>query len=184
MATKSDGMSLRAYAAHSGLSLGGVQKAMKSGRLVTNADGSIDAAASDKRRAAMTDPAMQRGERMQAVPAEAVADVEDTLGLPAKSASGSMTFLQARAANEVLKAQERKIRLRKLKGELVDRERATALFFALSRQDRDAWLAWPPRIAATMAAELGVDAHALQAHLDRHVREHLSGLSAVTPEFR
>ena len=35
-----------------------------------------------------------------------------------------MTFLQARTANEVLKAQERRLRLQQLKGELVDRARA------------------------------------------------------------
>ena len=31
------------------------------------------------------------------------------------------TFLQAKTANEVLKAQERRLRLQKLKGELIDR---------------------------------------------------------------
>ena len=50
------GMSEREYAAHSGLSRGGVQKARKNGRLVVHDDGSINAAASDVRRAEMTDP--------------------------------------------------------------------------------------------------------------------------------
>lgn len=50
------GMSERDYAAHAGLSRGGVQKARKAGRLVLHDDGSIDAAASDARRAAATDP--------------------------------------------------------------------------------------------------------------------------------
>ena len=44
-------MSERAYARHAGLSRGAVQKARASGRLVLKADGSIDAAASDARRA-------------------------------------------------------------------------------------------------------------------------------------
>jgi hypothetical protein len=43
--------------------------------------------------------------------------------------AGSMGFLQARTANEVLKAQERKLRLQRLKGELIDRARATAQVF-------------------------------------------------------
>ena len=50
------GMSERAYAAHAGLSRGAVQKARKNGRLVVYSDGSIDATASDARRAATTDP--------------------------------------------------------------------------------------------------------------------------------
>ncbi|NYS26920.1 hypothetical protein HUK65_18375, partial [Rhodobacteraceae bacterium 2376] len=50
-------MSERQYAAHVGLSRGAIQKAKEAGRLVLFADGSIDAEASDQRRAAMTDPA-------------------------------------------------------------------------------------------------------------------------------
>ena len=55
------GMSERQYAAHSGMSRGAVQKAKQSGRLVVHRDGSIDAAASDRRREAVTDPSQQRG---------------------------------------------------------------------------------------------------------------------------
>ena len=56
-----EGMSERQYATHVGLSRGAIQKAKEAGRLVQHADGSIDAIASDLRRAAMTDPAKQRG---------------------------------------------------------------------------------------------------------------------------
>ncbi len=52
-------MSERAYAEASGLSRGAVQKPRKNGRLVLFADGSINAAASDARRGAMTDPDQQ-----------------------------------------------------------------------------------------------------------------------------
>ena len=55
------GMSERQYAAHVGLSRGAIQKAKETGRLVQHVDGSIDAVASDARRAAMSDPAKQRG---------------------------------------------------------------------------------------------------------------------------
>ena len=54
-----EGMSERAYADHSKLSRGAVQKARKTGRLVLFADGSINAAASNARRGAMTDPDQQ-----------------------------------------------------------------------------------------------------------------------------
>jgi hypothetical protein len=39
----------------------------------------------------------------------------------------------------VLKAQERRIRPQKLKGELVDRARAETLMFRLAREERDGW---------------------------------------------
>ena len=64
-----EGLSERQYAAHVGLSRGAIQKAKETGRLVQYADGSIDAIASDARRAAMTDPAKQRWSKAAAAPA-------------------------------------------------------------------------------------------------------------------
>jgi hypothetical protein len=183
------GLSERAYAAHAGVSRGAVQKARASGRLVLHADGSIDAAASDARRAQATDPSMQRGRQasLRPVPEAAVGAVSETLreqGLPAPQAAGGMTYLQARTANEVLKAQERKMRLQRLRGELVDRARAVALVFRLARQERDAWAGWPARVAAMMAADLGIGAHAMQTVLESHVRQHLAELADLRADFR
>jgi len=190
------GISEREYARHAGISRGAVRNARAAGRLVLLADGSIDAAASDARRTETTDPARQPppvqpvaapATAMKPVPEAAVGAVSDTLreqGLPAPAVAGGMTYLQARTANEVLKAQERRLRLQKLKGEVVDRARAVALVFRLARQERDAWLGWPARIAATMAAELGVGTHELQAALSEHVRDHLRELAEIAPDFR
>jgi hypothetical protein len=54
-------------------------------------------------------------------------------------------------ANEVLKAQTAKVRLEKMKAEVIDRARATAMVFDLARRERDAWLNWPPRVASFSA---------------------------------
>ena len=177
------GMSERNYAAHAGISRGAVQKARSSGRLVLHAGGSIDAAASDARRAQATNPAMQRGRHSaasRAVPSAAVEAVAGTLrehaATPSPSAGG-MSFLQARTANEVLKAQERKIKVEKMKGELVDLAMVKAQVFRLGRQERDAWQNWPSRVGALMAAELSVDPHALETILARYVRQHLNELA-------
>ena len=89
------------------------------------------------------------------MPEAAVGAVRDTLrehGEPVSA--GGMTFMQARTANEVLKAQERRLRLQQMKGELVDRAKAVAQVFRLAREERDAWVNWPARVAAMMAAEL------------------------------
>ena len=189
MTSQRHGMSEREYAQHAGISRGAVQKARASGRLVLHADGSIDAAASDARRAQATDPGKQPAGRaaVKPVPAAAVGAVAETLreqGLPAPQAAGGMTYLQARTANEVLKAQERKMRLQTLKGELVDRARAVALVFRLARQERDAWAGWPARVAAMMAADLGIGAHAMQMVLETHIRQHLGELAELRTEFR
>ncbi|MFO1152764.1 MAG: elements of external origin [Rhodospirillales bacterium] len=191
MSTDRQGMSERAYARHAGLSRGAVQKARASGRLVLKADGSIDAAASDARRLQATDPAKQRhpppGDRYKPVPDAAVGAVSETLkeqGLPTPAVAGAMTYLQARTANEVLKAQERRIRLQKLKGEVVDRARAIGLVFRLARQERDAWAGWPARVAALMASDLGIGAHAMQSVLEKYARQHLGELAEVRPDLR
>ncbi len=94
------------------------------------------------------------------------------------------TYLQAKTANEVLKAQERRIRLQKLKGELIERARALSLVFRLAREVRDAWVNWPARSSALMAAELGVEPAAMQKALEKHVRAHLDELAEVRPDFR
>ncbi|MBU9699339.1 hypothetical protein C0V75_00420 [Tabrizicola sp. TH137] len=184
------GMSERQYAAHVGLSRGAVQKAKLAERLVLYPDGSINAAASDARRADTTDPSKTRKPpepKLKPVPEAAVASVGETLreeGLPAPVAAGGTTFLQAKTANEVLKAQERRIRLQKLKGELIERARALALVFRLAREVRDAWVNWPARSAALMAADLGVEPAVMQKVLETHVRAHLDELAEVRPDFR
>ncbi|MCC5993764.1 MAG: hypothetical protein JJT99_14715 [Rhodobacteraceae bacterium] len=193
------GLSERQYAARVGLSRGAIQKAKEAGRLVLFADGSIDAEASDQRRAAMTDPAKSRAAprasaalkpKLKPVPEAAVASVGETLreeGLAAPVTGGGTTFLQAKTANEVLKAQERRIRLQKLKGELVDRARAETLMFRLAREERDAWTTWPARVAALMASELAaalgaevtVEAALMQKVLEAHVRAQLDSLAEI-----
>ena len=182
------GMSERQYAAHAGLSRGAIQKAKTAGRLVLHPDGSIDAQASDTRRAETTDPSkIRRSPKLKPVSEAAVTAVGDTLrehGLAAPMVGGGTTFLQAKTANEVLKAQERRLKLLKLKGELIDRSRATLLVFRLAREERDAWVNWPARVAALMAAEFGIEPAVMQRVLTSHVRAHLDELAEVRPDFR
>jgi hypothetical protein len=189
------GMSERQYAAHAGVSRGAVQKARAAGRLVLFPDGSIDARASDIRRAATTDPTKQRAQsgksiRLKPVPEAALGSVRETLKEQGLPAGGNVTFVQARTAHEIAKAHLARLRLQRLKGELIDRARATALVFRLAREERDSWLNWPARVAALMAADSrikcaeGVDAHTMQKILEEHVRAHLVELAEVRPEFR
>ena len=188
------GMSERAYATHAGLSRGAIQKARKSGRLVLFADGSIDAAASDARRAATTDPDQQSrskgGTARQSAAPERSSHPADSLAAPSISGPGdSSSYLKARTALTVYQAQERQIAIQKKKGVLVDRARAETLVFRLARQERDAWVTWPARVAAIMAAELSAEMEkttgeamsigtgVLQRVLEAHVRDQLTALA-------
>jgi hypothetical protein len=205
-------LSRRGYARHRGVSETAVRKAIASGRIVPEADGSIDPAKADAAWAGTTDPSQQRsaashsGPRRRAepsarssepatvpptrsadrpVPTAAVEAVRETLKEIGEAPNaGGMTFVQARTANEVMKAQERRVRLQKLKGELVDRGRAVATVFGLARRERDAWVQWPARVAALIAADLGADPHAVETALEKHVRRHLAELGEVRVELR
>jgi hypothetical protein len=185
----------RALARQLGVSETAVRRAEKAGRIEREPDGSWDPA---KVRAAWsdnTDQAQQRpapGGRpgvkrraLKPVPEAALGAVRETLREHGESiAAGAMTFMQARTANEVLKAQERRLRLQQMKGELVDRTRAVAKVFRLARDERDAWVNWPARVAAMLAAELEVDPHQLHTVLERHVRDHLTELAEIRPNLR
>ncbi len=112
-----DGMSVREYSAHSSMSRGVVQKAHKAGRLVVYGDGSINAAASDARRAEVTDPDQQRRST------GGTSGGDSGFSGPADSSS----YLKARTALTIYQAQERQLAIQKKKGTLVDRARAETL---------------------------------------------------------
>lgn len=192
------GLSRRKYAAHRGVSEKAVRKAIAAGRITVEADNTIDPAKADKQWDAQTDPAMQRGRSAgtagaatartatKPVPKSALRAVDDTLrdAGTVPEAGGEVSFLRARMANEVLKAQTAKVRLQKMKDELVDRTSATAMVFDLARRERDAWLNWPSRVAANLAAELGVDPHMAEQVLDKYLRQHLADMAEIEIELR
>ncbi len=117
------------------------------------------------------------------MPRAAIDAVQETLRESGEGDPGGSMFLRARTANEVLKAQTARERLRKFKGELVDRARTIATVYALARRERDAWVQWPARVAALMAAELGVDPHQMETVLEKHVRRQLAELGEFKVEL-
>jgi len=180
------GLSIRAYARHRGVSHVAVKKAIDTGRINPDADGTIDPARADRDweqntaspRKASTPPKVKTP--VPETPRPAVRESTAEAATPTLSAGGT-SLLQARTVNEVVKAQTNKVRLARLKGDLVDRSQAIAHVFRLARTERDAWLNWPARISAQMAAKLEIDAHALHVALETAVREHLMELGDLHP---
>jgi hypothetical protein len=167
------GLSIRGYARHRGVSEAAVRKAIKAGRITLGSDQTLDPYKADQEWKANTARSL---ESFKDIPKQTSETFEDTLrdqGVP----KTETTFMQAKTANEVLKAQTNKVRLQQLKGDLIDRSRVLSHVFKLARMERDAWITWPARVAASLAAELGVDPSLLQGALERYVREHLSELS-------
>lgn len=180
------GLSIRAYARHRGVSHVAVLRAAKTGRVPLEADGTIDPAKADIAWERSTDPGRSKAkpEKLKPVAEAAMGSVRETLKEQGLPASGNVTFVQARTAHEIAKAHLARLRLQRMKGELIDRARATALVFRMAREERDTWVNWPARVAALIAAELGVEAHPMQKALETHVRAHLAELAEVRPEFR
>lgn len=198
------GLSIRAYARHRGVSHVAVKKAIDTGRISPLPDGTIDPVAADAQWAANTTPNRRSAsisttepvtESAAGEPAPKVSaaarEVPQAAARPAREAvepptpalsSGGTSLLQARTVNEVVKAQTNKVRLARLKGELVDRSQAVAHVFKLARAERDAWLNWPARISSQMAAGLGVDPHVLHVTLDAAVRKQLQDLGDLQPK--
>ena len=174
------GLSIRAYARHRGVSDAAVRKAIAAGRITPEGDGTVDPERADAEWARNTE-APRSGTRTKsvrvAIPSDPAPAGDGQSALP----TGGASLLQARTVNEVVKAQTNKVRLARLKGELVDRNQAIAHVFKLSRAERDAWLNWPARISAQMAAKLGNDPHTMHVALEAAVREHLQELGDLRP---
>ena len=178
------GLSIRADARHRGVTDTAVHKAIRSGRIEALPDGTIDSDQADAQWARNTSApktGTQRPTVKVKVPEVDGDSAVDRGGAGASSntssgGGGGTSLLQARTVNEVVKAQTNKVRLARLKGELIDRPQAIAHVFKLARSERDAWLNWPARVSAQMAAKLEIDAHTMHVALENAVREHLQEL--------
>lgn len=148
---KRQGMTVAGYARHRDVTVGCITTAKRSGRLVLYEDGSINAEASD----ALRD------------------------GRPGRkpTVSGGMTLAQAKTAREVALAEKARIEVDALSGTLIRVDKVKAAFFRWSREQRDAWVNWPSRIAGLMAADLDIEETALLAALDKAVFEHLDEIA-------
>jgi len=184
------GLSIRAYARHRGVTDTAVHKAIRSGRINALADGTIDPDQADaqwERNTSSPKTGTQRPTVKVKVPEVDGEGSGDRGGAGAATNTGSggaggaggaggTSLLQARTVNEVVKAQTNKVRLARLKGELIDRPQAIAHVFKLARSERDAWLNWPARVSPQMAAKLELYAHTMYVALENAVREHLQEL--------
>src|SRR5262245_59007627 len=99
---------------------------------------------------------------------------------PGAGAKPSETSLHsARTSKERALAERRWIDVAKKRGDMVDRKAVERAVFDLVRSEREAWLDFPAEVAATVAADLGVEAAYVEVALERAVREQLRRMTAV-----
>lgn len=147
----------------------GVSEAMlrrheAAGTIWPEADGTWDEAATRERLDAAQNPAR---EALEAVGQPRVGRGVLAEPTPIKA----MAFNQARAMVETIKARRAEVELARLEGRLLDVAEADAAIDEIAGSIRDAILNWPARVSGLIAAEIGVDQHALQEALDKHVGE-------------
>ena len=153
------GISIRKYAKLRGISRTAVHKAINSGRITTNSDGTIDAELADQQWDDNTD--LGRGGN-------------HNLPLAAQDGGEStMAFKKARATHETAKALMARLSLDEKRGDLIDKHLVGQHIGLIGRRVRDSWMNWPGRVAPLMAVELGVDERILHITLEKYVREHL-----------
>lgn len=162
-------LSLRAYAKHRGVSLAAVQKAIRSGRITTTADGMIDSDRADAEWNAKTRPGQRRAEHAaKAAPAEPRGEMTGVAGLD---------YFRARAIRENYLARLAKIEFEEKTAKLISRDEVQVAAFTKARTVRDNLLNIPDRLAATLAAE--ADADKVHQTLTGEIRKALDELAGA-----
>jgi hypothetical protein len=96
-------------------------------------------------------------------------------------AAGPGTRTQVDLEHARVRLAERRLRLRKLQGAVIDLDEARRVVATLAVHTRMQWEIWPARIANEMAAELGVDEGKLCRGLEERVREQLRAIAKEPP---
>ena len=102
-------------------------------------------------------------------------EAEEAAGVSATNAPESIASARARRVRAL--ADRAEVEAARLRGDLIERAKVERAIFEFARRYRDALLAWPARIAATLAARLGADPHAVEAALVAEVHQHLEELA-------
>ncbi len=164
-------LSLRAYAKHRGVSLAAVQKAIRSGRIATTEDGSVDSERADAQWATRTRPGQKRTAKPAANPAATFVDAPR-----AEPAGAGLDYFRARAIRENYLARLAKIEFEEKSAKLVSRDEVQVAAFTKARTVRDSLLNIPDRLAATLAAEADADnVHQMMTVEIRRALDELAG---------
>ncbi len=95
--------------------------------------------------------------------------------MTSESSSGH-TYVQAKAANESIKAQKARRQLKTLDKRYVDGDKTIRFVSQLASESRDRWLGWATQAAPVLAEKLGIDEVKLHAMMQAGVHQQLDEL--------
>lgn len=167
-------LSISAYARHRGVSHVAVLKAIKTGRIEKETDGTIDVAKADAAWRRNTNHAQRRKTEKDVTPAAAV---ERPVDPPIVNSGPS--FAQSRAIREAYNARLAKLSYEEKSGSLVKIELVKVAWFNTLRVLRDRLLNMPDRMVPLLSAE--TDPKTIRDLLDKELRQILTDAAdAVT----
>lgn len=167
-----------------------VRRAIQSGRLVAFSDGTLNPALvgsgwrkTNRQNTTIADKPV-RTESAPTTPA-LTPDVESELdGFVTRLLAGQFsTLVEAERVKENALALKHVLAARREAGTLIEIEAAESVLFDIFRAARDAWLSWPMRVGALIAADLGLEADKITEVLTAHVHQHLTDLGEPVADF-
>lgn len=161
-------LTITEYAAHRDISPSSISQALSSGKIRKigsgHNKGKIDKIAADEMWESNSLSTNINGEKEAA---------------QAKVHKDRTGLISARAKKEMIVAERELIKLRILKGELIDRNEVLNAVETISRQNRDLWLNWPKLVATRIAEDLNVDSGLLYDTLAKEVRAYLEKMATM-----
>lgn len=174
-----ESISIREFARREQVSHTLVVQAITAGKLTKRADGGMDPAlvGSGWRRPI-------REFREEAAEARGKASALQSEPLQGGTTVKGVAYGEALRLKENWLALLRRLEYEHKSGSLVELSVAQNVVFELTRLQRDAWLAWPAKVAPFIAMELGVtDLERLTAVLETHVHDQLADLGEPETRF-
>jgi pyruvate/2-oxoglutarate dehydrogenase complex dihydrolipoamide acyltransferase (E2) component len=177
-------MSLRAYARHRGVALSAVQKAIATGRIHPEPDGSIDPAKADAQWDRHTRTAQPTTPRVTTARPPPVAQHASQPAAPppmpqASDDARGVDYHKARAVRETYSARLAKLEFEERTGKLISKDEVDIKYFQLARQLRDRMQQIPRKVAPEIVALVVADpdVRGVTDILDVAIREALEDLA-------
>jgi len=177
-------MSLRAYARHRGVALSAVQKAIASGRIHPEPDGSIDPIKADAQWDRHTRTAQPTTPRVTTPRPPPVAQHASQPAAPppmpqASDDARGVDYHKARAVRETYSARLAKLEFEERTGKLISKDEVDIKYFQLARQLRDRMQQIPRKVAPEIVALVVADpdVRGVTDILDVAIREALEDLA-------
>ncbi|OOG61437.1 hypothetical protein B0E46_15785 [Rhodanobacter sp. B04] len=197
-----DGISIREFSRREHVSDTLVHRAIKQGRLRLNEDKKLDpklvGSPWREGNAVGGKPAPKAANTVQQVFApKAISPLAANIDVPLDESledaaerllkSGAVRMLpygEALQNKENYLALLRQLEFEQKSGELIELSMAERVLFEGARAQRDAWLNWPARVGAMIAADLGLEADRVTEILTTHVHKHIEQLGEPDVDFR